>query len=87
MGSGTFTLPRVNCVASCDTVMRPSAPAGKSGLSADARQAGTVTTGRAPVMGGGRLAGLYGPMSAFGLIMSALPPEADIPKPTLDFRF
>ncbi len=29
--------------------LRPSAPAGKTGLSADARQAGTVTTGRVPV--------------------------------------
>ena len=32
-----------------------SAPAEDTGLSADARQAGMVTTDRAPVMGGGRL--------------------------------
>ena len=32
-----------------------SIPAGKPGLAAGARQAGMVTTGRAPVMGGGRL--------------------------------
>ncbi len=41
-----FTLPRVK---------RPSAPAGKTGLSAGARQAGTVTAGRAPVDAGGGL--------------------------------
>ena len=29
-------------------LVRPSVPAGKTGLSAGARQAGTVTTGRAP---------------------------------------
>ena len=35
--------------------VRPSAPAGKLSLSADARQTGTVTTGRAPMTRGGRL--------------------------------
>ena len=44
----TWRQPKIT-VAACDREMvRPSAPAGKTGFSADARQAGTVTTGRAP---------------------------------------
>ncbi len=56
------------------------APAGKTGLSADARQAGTVTTGRAPVDAWRHrsLKLSLVTMSAFVLISSASPPGADI---------
>ncbi len=60
--------------------MRPSALAGKSGLAADARQAGTVTTDRAPCRRWrNRAIKLsFVTMSALALITSALPPGTDI---------
>ncbi len=58
--------------------MRPPTPAEKCGLSAGARQTGAVRRAARRVTRGGRLAGLYGPKSAFALISSASPPAPDV---------